>query len=501
MVLTRATLVGISASCISVIINNLVQILEDLSKSHKGINTHPIHVLESELYILELLAECFSVHWASINTPGYCESGFQYSIKEVIDSEQVTKPQTNAKSFLDNKKTYRNLNNSIGQPPKALDDHLVKRLIDAVKLFSRPISENLNTPTINILDEALYTPTEITGLELKLSKNDHSNSQEVSRLLSERANAIETYTRDIMGYISLSNWPRVLEYFKNALHQATYSGSGNTPASSIISDEEKNLLITLRLMTSLWVDSRKLNIMIQEICSTFLHLQKSFQITITIVLPLLITRWLENNPKEFVELHERNQWLDGAADTLFDMAHTLVDGARRKSILPPFQISLLFLLPEAFEVVRNTREAKSGGISKKASFLESLRKLLRNRNETAIYCLTSILRVARHFPVNSGAALLSFALDIQEEVRDAVFKRHSNIDSSLMTATFVTLVHLNFSICVESLVPLCLAANAPQEYKISVISACIHLAKQKNFEDYQPLFVKASEFIRAQLKV
>jgi neurofibromin 1 len=136
-----------------------------------------------------------------------------------------------------------------------------------------------------------------------------------------------------------------------------------------------------------------------------------------------------------------------------------------------------------------------------------LRKALRNRNETAIYCLTSVLRVARHFPLDSDAALLSYALDVQEEVREAVFRRYipgtdtANIDSALMTAAFVSLAHLNFETCVESLAPQCLAPNAPQDSKIAVISACSHFARQSNADEYQPLFSKVAEFVRTQLKV
>lgn len=189
------------------------------------------------------------------------------------------------------------------------------------------------------------------------------------------------------------------------------------------------------------------------------------------------------------------------------MTNTMFDGGKRKALLYPFQTSLIFLLPDVFEVASNMRDAKSNSISKKVSFLEMLRKALRNRNETAVYCMTSVLRVARHFSLDSDAALLSFALDIQEEVREAVFRRSTagmdspNIDNSLMTAAFVSLTHLNFEYCVESLTPLCLASTAPQNFKLAAMAACYHFARQSNAYDYQPLFSKIADFIRAQLKV
>jgi neurofibromin 1 len=189
------------------------------------------------------------------------------------------------------------------------------------------------------------------------------------------------------------------------------------------------------------------------------------------------------------------------------MTNSLIDGGRRKALLLPFQTSLLLLLPDVFEVASNMRDVKSSSISKKVSFLETLRKASKNRNETAVYCLTSILRVARHFSLDSDAAILSYALDVQEEVREAVFRNpstgidNSNIDSSLMTATFVSLTHLNFEHSVASLARLCLAPNAAQSYKLAVISACSHFARQSNPEDYHSLYAKVADFVRAQIKV
>jgi len=158
-------------------------------------------------------------------------------------------------------------------------------------------------------------------------------------------------------------------------------------------------------------------------------------------------------------------------------------------------------------VASNMRDAKSSSMIKKVSFLEGLRKALRNRNPSAAYCLTSLLRVARHFRLDSDAALLSYALDVQDEVREAVFRKFASgidsavFDDNLMTAAFVSLAYLNFETCHQNLAPLCLSANAPQDFKVAYISACCYFARQKNVGTYQPLFAKASTLIRSHLKV
>lgn len=500
---------GVSASCIGVVIDTLVQLLDDLSRPYKGIQAHPIHILHSELYILELLAECCSIHWAKVNASLPDENDSNRSDSETsAGSQQDSSLKTSTGlRYGQKRRASRNILLARGKAPQALADDLARRLIDAVNLFLRPVSETSVLPAANILDDTFKGGPngDLYSQEINFT-NGGGSSSESSKLLLENTELIEAYTRGILEYVSCSNWARVLEYFKAALQQAAHQPPSNSNQANGVSDEDRTALITIRLISSFWVDSRKLSIVIQELCGSFLHLRKAYQTTVAIAVPLLITRWLERNPEELIDLHSRRQRLDGGAETLFDMTNTMSDGGRRKALIFPFQTSLLFLLPEVFEVASNMRESKSSSISKKVSFLEMLRKTMRNRNETAIYCLVSVLRVARHFPLESEAALLSYALDVQEEVREAVFRRYgpgtdsANIDRDLMTAAFVSLTHLRYESCVENLAPVCLAPNAPQDFKIAVISSCSHFARQSNADECQLLFAKVSGFMRAQLK-
>ena len=487
-----------------------MQLLEELSKPHKEIQTHPIHVLYSELYVLELLADCCSTNWVNVNTSGGAVRHETHgSDSQGFDTENGSKPTAPKVAHSRARRMSRNRPLVRDVQPEPLDNDLVKRLIDAVKIFLRPLSDSDILPAANILDDA-FKESGVGDRALSpdgtTSTNEHLDGTEESRLLLERNESIESYTRVIVEYISFSNWPRVLEYLTLSLRSA-HPVAGITSQTKPAVEHDRSALITLRLISSFWVDSRKLSMVIQELCGSFLHLRKAFQTTVAIVLPLLVMRWLERNPDEFIDLHSAHKKLDGGAETLFDMSNTMFDGGRRKSLLYPFQTSLLFLLPDVFEVASNMRDVKSSSISKKVSFLEMLRKSLRNRNEAAIYCLTSVLRVARHFTLDSDAAILSYALDVQEEVREAVFRKYTvgmdanPIDRGLMTAAFVSLAHLNFDACVDNLVPFCLAPTSPQEFKIAVISACTHFARQSNASEYQLLYDKVAKFVRAQLKV
>lgn len=476
--------------------------LEDISNPYKdGLQSHPIHVLNSELYVLKLLAQCCKAGELGEAAVNYGNG----PMASTLDLEETHPPRDHGRQRRGpvNRSPHRD------NPPQPLEEELAIRLIDVVRSFSKPMSESYVLSPANILDDAFKEARIGDPVESPddASTDSRLDISEVSKVLSDMTESIEAYNRSILEYVSLTNWPQVFDCLRSALQQAAHQPLGNAVQVDSIADEDRSSLITIQLISSFRVDSRKLSSVIQELCGGFLHLRKAYQTTIAIVLPLLIARWFERSPEEFRELHTSQERLDGGAETLFDMTNAMFDGGKRRTLLFPFQTSLLLLLPEVFEVASHMREHKSGSISKKVSFLEMLRKALRNRNETAIFCLTSVLRVARHFPEDSEAALPSYALDIQEEVKEAVFRRYTpgtdaaNIDSSLMTAAFVSLAHLNFADCVDSLASLCLASNTPPDFKIAIVSACSHFARQGNADKYQPLFAKVAEFVRAQLKV
>jgi neurofibromin 1 len=498
------------------VVDSLLLLLEELSRSHTALNLHPAHILHSEIYIIHLLSECCTENWRNVGLVHDKALSFSKSDSSsrssLSDLGTISFDDKHESSILND---GRNPPNSRALPPKALEDALVSRILDAVKLFQTPISESYTLPASNILDDGTSTLGHLDASSFSDSTSSGSTrtgSKDTTKLLDEKAEDIELHIRSIVEFVSASNWNFVLEHLRatirglrgNYASQAS-SGAGSQPNS--LPEDDTNDLVTLRLVALLWVDARKLGQIIQEFCGSFLHLKKSFQNMVAIVLPLLITRWLEQNPGEFVDLHITHKRLDGGADTLFDMTNSMVDSGRWKSLLYPFQTALIFLLPDVFEVASNMRDAKSSSMVKKVTFLESLRKALRNRNPAAAYCLVSLLRVARHFRLDSDSALLSFALDVQDEVREAVFRRFITggdsaiFDDSLLTAAFVSLAHLNFDTCNQNLAPLCLATNAPQDFKIAYISACCYFARQSNVEYYQPLFRKASVFIRSHLKV
>ncbi|KAK2021113.1 GTPase-activator protein for ras-like GTPase [Colletotrichum zoysiae] len=482
VLITKSTLVKISASALSFVLDSLVALLEDIIRNYKGIPplAHPTHVLLSEVYVLALAADCCTAHWNHVKAQG------------------LRQPAVNADP--------RRVTPAIA--PEPLDEALVNRVFDLIKWLVEPIPEGYVLPSYTILDDTpRHTDTvarSASGLPSSLP-GDTDASENDDALPTTQVAVLEPCVRVIVEYVTASTWSCSFDYFRNVVYtvrtaavvQAAPGQSAATP------DDDKASLAVLKILSFFWVDAQKLGLIIQEICSSFLHFRKSFQNTIAVVAPLLITRWLDRYPHEFVQQHTLHKRLDGGADTLFDMTQTVVDNGRKKGMLYPLQTTLLFLLPDVFEVASNLREAKSSSMAKKVGFLDNLRKALRNKNEQAAYSLVSLLRASRHFVAEDDAALVSYAMDVQDEVREAVFRRGNDsslFDQDMMTAAFVSLAELSLDSCVDSLSQSYLSLSSPQAFKTAVVQGCRYFARQNDSHNYEQLFAMAGPFMRAQLK-
>jgi neurofibromin 1 len=277
-------------------------------------------------------------------------------------------------------------------------------------------------------------------------------------------------------------------------------------------DDERGALVMLRIMSFFWVNGPKLSRIIKEVYPRFLPYGGTFRHTLAAVMPLLVIRWLDRFPREFVQLHKSRQRLEGGVDVLFDMVQALAsDGTVRRrtlQMLYPLQMTLLFLMPDVFEVAGNLREARSAAISRRVAFLDGLRKAIRNRNNQACYSLLALLRAARHFDADNEAAIATYALDVKSEVRDAVLTRPSPgssepplFEQGMLTAAFVSLADINLEGCIEFLLPDCLQPASPQSFKVAVMQGCSYFVRQPELGRFRALIDAVVPFFRAQLKV
>lgn len=284
----------------------------------------------------------------------------------------------------------------------------------------------------------------------------------------------------VIEYLTASNWSLAYNIMQTKLRHLRTTASDDVEAYG------------LQFMAHMWLNSKKLSLIIQEISQTFLPLHKSTQNIIATVLPDAIHNWIDTNPRDFVELHLAQRKLEGGAEMLFDIAMQLQDNAKRRSVLWPLQTALVLLIPDVFWVAGMMGEAKgSSSTAKKVIFLENLRKSLRlpRSSDIAATCLVNICQAASYFPPDSDSALLSFALDVQNEMREEIFRKQvpgpameeSMVDRELMTKAFVSLCHLSLDTVITHLVPWCLDRNSPVSWKISLFAGATMLAEQVSF--------------------
>lgn len=461
---TQATLIKLSKTTVGIVIDSLLDLLESLSRPYTKIAAHPNHILQSELYVLSLVSACCSANWSARK-------------KE-------------------------------GQLPEKLGEELVTRLFDIFKSVLEPIPDDYVLPAQTLLDQTSVANITIprpgrssTAGGASISFGDGAEAFD-SQLVE-----IDRHVKVIVEYMTVSSWTVTFNYIRNAIHTVrSTTGDAHTDAAKSTQHLERGTLIVLRLLSFCWVDGTKLGLLIQELCSSYLHFRGPYQNTVAVAMPLLITRWIDRYPDEFVMLHRLHKRLDGGADTLFDMTQTATETGRRRVYLYPLQTTLLFLMPDIFEVASNLREAKGHSVIKKVSFLDSLRKALRNGNEQAGYCLVSLLRVARHFDVESDSALVSYAMDVQDEVRDSIFRPSVSTstspvwDQSMITAALVSLSYLNLDGCVDNLYGDCVASSAPDSFKLAMVQACCYFAQLPDPDKYDELFSRSLPLMRMKLQ-
>ncbi|KAJ3498532.1 hypothetical protein NLG97_g1046 [Lecanicillium saksenae] len=461
---TQATLIKLSKTTVGVVIDSLLDLLEDLSRPFARITAHPSHILQSELYILSLVSACCSANWSARKKEGL--------------------------------------------PPEKLSEKLVTRLFDVFKSVLEPIPDDYVLPAQTLLDQTSVANITIPRPGRGSTAGTTLGFTDGLESLDSQLVEIDRHVKVIVEYMTVSSWAVTFNYLRNVIHTVRSAvGESHAETAKNTHQNERGALIVLRLLSFCWIDGSKLGLLIQELCSSYLHFRGPYQNTVAVAMPLLITRWIDRYPDEFVMLHRLHKRLDGGADTLFDMTQTATETGRRRVYLYPLQTTLLFLMPDVFEVASNLREAKGHSVIKKVSFLDSLRKALRNGNEQAGYCLVSLLRVARHFDVESDSALVSYAMDVQDEVRDAIFRPSASMtalpvwDQSMITAALVSLSYLNLEGCVDNLYGDCVSSSAPDGFKLAMIQACCYFAQLPEPEKYEELFDKSTPLMRVQLEI
>lgn len=230
-----------------------------------------------------------------------------------------------------------------------------------------------------------------------------------------------------MFYLSASNWSLVLTRIKAKIAFLTTT------------IEESPDVTDLKLLHWVNLDRSRLGQLIHEISATFLHVKRPGQVAIAIGLRRAIWNFLDAYPDEYEALVESNRKMEGKPETLFDVLASAADitstsSQRRTRAFYPLMAMLLVLCPDimkravAGDVGQTSRSILGVGgnssdgsiISKKAQFLESIRKGVSTAKgyEACALCLIDLARAAlRLSPRFEAAGIRSFVADMQGDLK------------------------------------------------------------------------------------
>ncbi|CAG8450213.1 2329_t:CDS:10 [Ambispora leptoticha] len=285
----------------------------------------------------------------------------------------------------------------------------------------------------------------------------------------------------VIFYISASNWSVVFSRIKSRIGYLT-STHDEWPETA-----------ELKLLECSDLNSKRLSMVLQELCGTFLHLKRSAQTVMAVILRKAIWNWIEVFPAEFVALCQSQKRMEGGPEILFDICYSLADNTRRRTVFWPLQTMLLILCPD---ILLNAAMIDRGTavMSKKALFLENLKKSLRKSAlaDVAAVCYVDICKAATYVSKNDSSALRLIVPEIENELKEKLFDPNqpfiteAHVDQRLMTDCLTALFRLNPRNALHSLIHVCLQRNAPSAFKLVLVKSCFVLASEENRLPWNP---------------
>ncbi|CAG8518713.1 24789_t:CDS:10 [Dentiscutata erythropus] len=437
----------------------------------------PFDVLQSQLFILKILSACMTNHWKyyrgaqrEIETLSKAAQMIPSTNNSINDPVSISSPTTqNIPQPVKIDQKQQKLPRSWDDPPP-LEDPLAKYILSVLSRFLHQfVTHEDNNPNI---------PNGPSSSQPQREQPNNPNVQ-FSAATHDIISEIYKNAGRVIFYISASNWHVVFSRIKNRIGYLT-STNDDWPETA-----------ELKLLEVSDLNSKRLSMVLQELCGSFLHLKKSAQTVMANVLRKAIWNWIEVFPAEFVHLCQSQKRLDGGPEILFDICHSLADNNRRKATFWPLQTMLLILCPD---ILLNASMIERPSLtSKKATFLEALRNSLKKPRlaDVAAVCYVDICKASTYIAKNEASALRSLVPEIEKDLQLKLFDpgrpftSDQQIDQKLMTECLTALFRLNKE-TLENLIPVCLAETAPTTFKLVLVKSCYAIASEENRFPWNP---------------
>ncbi|UZJ51578.1 hypothetical protein CBS101457_000898 [Exobasidium rhododendri] len=287
----------------------------------------------------------------------------------------------------------------------------------------------------------------------------------------------------VIFFLSSSNWSVIYARIRNRL----------TYLSTTL--EELPSTFELRLLECTNFNRVRLGSVLQELCTSFVHLKRTAQHTIALVLRRSIQAWIQYHPAEYDYLFATGRRMEGGPELLFDQAFNLADSSRKKIIYWPMMTSLLILCPDIISKLAIGDVRKGGSLGKKTSFLEMLRKGLRTSKLSDVAALCSVdLCIAATGFMNANSGLRLLVADLESDLKEKLFDPRrpfvnattNVIEVPLMVAAFVAFFRLDSQKAIRELVPTLMSDASPVAFKTTLVRSCLHLASEKDRLPWNP---------------
>ncbi|OXB36317.1 neurofibromin 1 [Cryptococcus neoformans] len=437
---TIQSLLQLSGTRLSLVVQSLVNVLEALSKyasSSTSLAESPLSVLHSQLYILYILNLCLLTSWRQ--------------------RSHVSPPPSS-----DLPRCWPD--------PYAFEDHLAKHILSVLVIYTRLVSldiefgdvsgnqapskesKGLGTASSSSWSKSMSASSSSCSFgTLFLQQHSYSRSSSHrdehfdEKLSTTCATALSTvtqmtkFTARAVFYLSASNWPLVSTQIKKRLHYLTTT------------IEDSPDLTELRLLEWSNVNQARLSQILSEISSAFSYIKRPTQITVATMLRKAIRNWITINPIEYEALIESGKRLEGGADALFDVLYSASDlgsssSARRTKAFYPLMARLLVVCPDILRRVMARESTKgSSGLSKKISYMDSFRKGLNSTKGFEACALSYIEFMSAGMAVSprlETSAIRSLIHDIQNDLKNALFSSSLSKEISDQNAIVEGLVAL-----------------------------------------------------------
>jgi neurofibromin 1 len=384
----------------------LADIQYSISKSHADV---PLEVHQSQGYLLYLLDSCLTVTWRqrAEATPS------QSSDIPHFWSDPLPLDESSARTLLNVLITYlrfvsseNSLHSGTASPAPSRDGRGQSSSI--VSWGHGVVTQH---PGFSALSPSF----------LRTHQHTHNPSNREDELLSctNMSNITNTVTQttrylgQIIFYLSSSNWNLVFTRIRSRLSHLTTT------------IEDTPDLTELRLLQWANLDRVRLGQLMQETSNVFIHIKRPSQIAFASVLHSAIWNWIDCNPDGFDSLVGSERRIDGNPEGLFDVLYSMSDfsstNAKRTAVFYPLLAMILVICPDLFKKVVNGDSAgKSSGLSKKVSFMESLKKGLSGHKgfEPSAACYVDFIKASmRVSPRHSNSALRSLLPQVLHDLK------------------------------------------------------------------------------------